>query len=80
MDLIIAHVRTRVEHDYTVTVVVDVVVLDPAEASFYTEDTFAPGLVDQIVEDHRVSRVGSSVSYVGLVVPVDLVLLHIGAS
>ena len=80
VNLIVAHVRTRVEHDYAVTVVVDVIVLDPAEASFYAEDTFTPGLVDQIVQYHSVSRVGPSVSYVGLVVAVDLVLLHVRAS
>ena len=80
MDLVVAYVHTGVEHDDAVTVVVDVVVLDPAEASFYTEDAFAPRLVDQVVEDHRVSRVGSSVSYVGLVVPIDLVLLYVRTS
>lgn len=55
MDLVVAHVRARVEHYDTVTVVVDVIVLDPAEAAFYTEDSLTPRLVDQVVQDHSVS-------------------------
>ena len=55
MDLVVADVHARVEHDDAITVVVDVVVLDPAEASFYAENSLTPRLVDQVVEDHCVS-------------------------
>ena len=55
MDLIVAHVHARVEHDDAIGVVEDVVVLDPAEASFYAEDALAPRLVDEIVENDCVS-------------------------
>ena len=54
MDLIIAHMNTRVEHNYTVLVVIDVVMLDPTEPSFYAEDALASRLVDKVVENDRV--------------------------
>lgn len=53
---------------------------DPAEPAFDAEDALRTRLVDQVVYDHRVCRVASSVSNIGLVVLVDFIFLYVGAA
>ena len=77
MNLVVTHVRARVKHYDTVTIIVDVIVLYPAEPTLYAKDTLTPRLVDQVVQDHSVSRVGPSVGYIRFIVPVNLILLDV---
>lgn len=51
--------------------------LNPAEPCFYCEDSFGPRLVNQIIQDHRVRRVISSVGYIGLVVLENVIFLDV---
>jgi hypothetical protein len=77
MDLIIAYLHAAIEHHNTISVVVDIVVFDPTEACFYSEDAFTPWLINEVVEYHCVCWVGSSVCDVGLIVRMDLILLNV---
>ena len=60
-----------------VTVVVDVVVLYPAEPGFDSKDPLRARLVDQIIQDHSVCGVVSTVGYVCFVVLENIVLLYV---
>lgn len=77
VDFIVGNEVATVEENDAVTVVVNHIVLDPAEARLDAEDSLRTRLVDQVVKDHRVSRVVSAVGYVGFVVLEYLVLLNI---
>ena len=77
VDLIVGDVETAVEQDYAVAVVVDLIMLDPTETGLDGEDALGTRLVDQVVEDHGISRVVPAKRNVGLVVLEDLVLFDV---
>ena len=45
VNLIIADMNAAVEHNYSILVVVYVIVFDPTKPSFYTEDAFTPRFI-----------------------------------
>ena len=49
VDLIIGNVVGAIENDYAVWVIIDVVVLDPAEAGFDGKNALWAGLINQVV-------------------------------
>jgi hypothetical protein len=77
VDLIVRYVVAAVEEDDAITVIVDIVVLYPREAGLDGEDALRARLVDQVVEDDSVGRLGSTECNIGLVVLEDLVLLDV---
>ena len=79
MYLIIADMYTAVKHYYAIGIIIDVIVLDPAEPSFYTEDAFTSWLVYQVVQYYSVSWVMASICNVCLVVLIYVVFLNVGA-
>ena len=49
MNFIIRDIVTAIKQDDTITVIVDVIVLDPAEPSLNTENALLPWLEDQVI-------------------------------
>lgn len=77
VDLVVRDQVATVEQNDAVAVVVDHVVLDPAEAGLNAKDALASRLIDQVVQDDRVRRVVAAISDVRLVVLEDLILLDV---
>ena len=77
MDLVIRDVVGAVEDYDAVGIVVDVVVLDPAESGLDGKDTLWTRLVNQVVQDNCVSRIVSTVSNVSFVVLKNVIFLDV---
>ena len=77
IDLIVRDEIAAVEKDDAIAVVLDHIVLDPAEARFNAEDALASRLVNEVVQNHRICRVVAAISDVCFVVLEYLILLNI---
>ena len=66
-----------IKHYDSITIIVDVIMLDPAEAGLDAEDAFRSGLVNQVVQDDRVCRVVSAKSNIGFIVLINLIFLDV---
>lgn len=64
--------------NYSVTVVIDVIMLYPTESSFNGENALRSRLVDQIIKNYGVCRVIATICDVGLVVLVDFIFFDVG--
>ena len=78
--LVVWDVSAAVEENDSVTVVIDLVVLDPAEPCFDAEDALGPRLIDKIIQDHRVSWVIASICNVCFIVLKYFILLDVATS
>jgi hypothetical protein len=77
VNLVIWNMVAAIEHNDAVTVIINVVVLNPCKTCFYTENALRSRLVDEVIQNHSVCRVETTKCYVGLVVLVDVILLNI---
>lgn len=66
-----------IKHNDAVTVIINVVVLDPCKTCFYTENALRSRLVDKVIQDDSVCRVETTECDICLIVLVDVILLNI---
>lgn len=66
-----------IKHNDAVTVIINVVVLDPCKTCFYTENALRSRLVDEVIQNDSVCRVETTKCNVCLIVLVDVILLNI---
>ena len=76
-DLVGRQVWTGIKHYDAVSIVHNVVPVDPAEASLDQEDAFAAGRTDLVVDDHGISSFSAAQRNVRLEVLKDLVRLYV---
>jgi len=77
IDLIVRDEIAAVEEDDAIAVVLDHIMLDPAEPSLNAKDALATRLVNKVVQNHRIRRVVAAISDVCFIVLEHFVLLNI---
>ena len=80
VNFIIWDIVTTIEQDDAVTVVIDVIVLDPTEPCFDRKNALWPWLVDKIVQNDCIRRIITTVSNICLIVLIYLVLFNVAWS
>lgn len=78
IDVILSHMWTAVKHNNSIIVVIDLVVLYPAEATLNNEYAFTPGWIYFIVCYYSFWRAISSQGYVCLEIGIDLIKFYVG--
>jgi hypothetical protein len=77
MYLVIWNMVGAIKDDDAVTIIIDVIVLDPAEAGLDGEDALWARLVDQVVQDYSVRGVVAAVRNICLVILKDVIFLYV---
>ena len=77
VNLVVGDEVATVEENDAIAVVLDHIMLDPAEASLNAKDALAAWLVNEVVQNHRICRVVAAISDVCFVVLEHLVFLNI---
>ena len=77
MNLIVWNVIWAVKDDDAITIIIDVVMLDPTEAGLDGEDALWTRLVNQVIQDHGVCGIVAAVSNICLVILKDVILFYV---
>lgn len=77
MNLIVWNVIWAVKDDDAITIIIDVVMLDPTEAGLDGEDALWTRLVNQVIQDHCVCGIVAAVSNICLVILKDVILFYV---
>lgn len=80
MDLIIGDMVGAIKNDDSIRVVINVIVLDPREPGLDRKDALGTRLVDQVVQDHCVCWVVTTIGNVCFVVLENVVFLDVTRS
>lgn len=77
-DNVFRNVRRAIEHHNAVGVLMDFVIKNPSKPCFNAEDTLAPGLLNFVVYNDRVTALFASEGDVCLIILFDQVFLNVG--